>query len=114
MTEWHPGRRVFLTLLWLGLPVLSALLYQSGARLHEDWRARTPTEVEVIDCRIDGMMGGDNPIEVRRIERTCLEAVNDAYVAPRLGRLLLGFCTLLLAYVAAASLATWRLVTSDP
>lgn len=114
MADRRPGPKTLLAIVWLGLPIVAALLYQSGARTHAGWQARPPTEVEVTDCRIEGMMGGDNPIEVRRIERSCLEASNDAYTAPRVGKLLLGFSTLLLAYVAAASLATWRYVTSDP
>jgi hypothetical protein len=103
-----------LIVLWLGLPLLVGILYHTGGRLHEGWQARPATEVETTDCRIEAMMGGDNPVEIRRIERQCLEEVNAAYTAPRVGRLLLAFSSLVMAYAAVAAFLTWRHMASDP
>ena len=97
-----------LALAWIGLPVLAAILYSVGGSLQEDWRTRPPTEVEETDCRIESTMSGDNPVEVEREQRACLQAVNDAYFGPRRTRLILLSTVLLLGYAGLATALTLR------
>jgi hypothetical protein len=93
---------------WVALPLVGLLLNAIGGNLQESWRAEPPTEEQVTDCRIDAMMGGDNPVEVERIERDCLQAANDAYVRPRRRNFVTLSLALLLVYVAGLSALTWR------
>ena len=60
---------VRIALIWVGLPILLFVLSSGRSRLIEGWEAQPPTEVEETDCRIDSMMGGENPVEVERIYR---------------------------------------------
>lgn len=93
---------------WIALPLLGILFNAVGGRMNESWRAEPPTEEEVTDCRIDAMMGGQNPVEVERIERECLQAANDAYVRPRTRKMVLVFAAILVAYFAGLSFVTWN------
>lgn len=107
-----PGRK--LVLVWIALPVLVAILYSVGGTLQEGWRAHPPSDVEETDCRIESMMGGDNPVEVETIHRACIQAANDAYVRPRRTRLMLFSGALVLAWAAFATTFTvrrWPLTT---
>jgi hypothetical protein len=97
-----------LALVWIALPVLVAILYSVGGSLQDGWRARPPSDVEETDCRIESMMGGDNPVEVETIHRACIQAANDAYVHPRRTRLLLLSGLLVLAWAAFATAFTAR------
>jgi len=99
-----PGRTI--ALVWIGLAVLTAVLYSVGGSLQESWRARPASEVEETDCRIEAMMGGDNPVEVEVVHRACIQAANDAYVAPRRRRLFLLSGVILLGYAGFATAFT--------
>jgi hypothetical protein len=106
--------KTYLIVVWLGLPTLSGVLYLTGQRMHEGWRERPATEVETTDCRIEAMMEGDNPVDVRAIERACLQAANDAYTRPRSIRLVLGYGLLVTLYIVGASFLTWRRLGAGP
>lgn len=94
--------------LWIGLPLLLWGLVAVSSGLEERWRAQPPTDQEETDCRIEAMMGGDNPVEVERIYRACADSANDAYVAPRRTSTRLTLGLLLLAYGGLLALATVR------
>jgi hypothetical protein len=106
--------QTYLIVMWLGLPALSGVLYLTGQRMHEAWREHPATEVEMTDCRIEAMMEGDNPVDVRAIERACLQAANDAYTRPRSIRLVLGYGLLVTLYVVGASFLTWLRLGAGP
>lgn len=102
-----PGRT--LALVCIALPVLFAILSTVGGNLEEGLRAQPPTEVEETDCRIEAMMSGDNPVEVETIHRACVQAANDADVAPRRARPRLLSGLLLVAYAGFAAALTVRI-----
>jgi len=104
----RPDTGQTLVILWVCLALLAGAFYVGGGKLQERWRAHPPTSVEETDCQIESMMGGDNPVEVSQISRACLQAVNDAYVAPRRTRFLLFSVGALLLGLTALSGATWR------
>ena len=104
----RPSPRLLLILLWAGLPVLLFGLVSLRGSLMERWEGQPPTEIEETDCRIESMMGGDNPVEVERIYRTCVEAANDEYVRPRAWRSTLLLMALALAYAGVAGWMTLR------
>jgi len=104
----RPNAGQTLVILWVCLSLLAGAFYVVGGNLQERWRAHPPTSVEETDCQIESMMGGDNPLEVSQISRACLQAANDAYVAPRRTRLLLFSVGLLLLCLTALAGATWQ------
>lgn len=104
----RPSPKVQLILLWAGLPILLYGLVSARGSLQERWEAQPPTEIEETDCRIESMMGGDNPVEVERIYRTCADAASDAYVRPRARRITLLFALLALAYGSVVWFMTRR------
>ena len=108
----RPGPGPTLVILWVCLALLAGAVYVLGGDLQERWRGQPPTSIEETDCQIESMMGGDNPVEVSQISRSCLQAANDAYVAPRRTRLILFSVGLLLLCVTGLSLATWRWFSS--
>jgi len=110
----RPNAGQTLVILWIGLFLLGGAFYGVGGNLQERWRTHPPTSADETKCQLEAMMGGDNPVEVSRIDRDCLQAVNDAYVAPRRTRLLLFSVLVMLSGLAALSLATWRWSATRP
>ena len=109
MTAEGPSPAVKLAIVWVAtIVLLVSLVYGRGA-LIERWVATPPTEVEETDCRIESMMAGDNPVEVERTYRSCVQAANDAYVQPRTTRITLLFSLLAVAAVGLAAGLTVRL-----
>jgi hypothetical protein len=104
----RPTATYLLVAAWVAVPLLGVGLNALGGSLEESWRTDPPTEQEATDCRIEAMMGGDNPVEVERIETACLQAANDAYVEAKLRPLTATFAAVLLAYVLALVAVTWK------
>ena len=100
---------VRIALIWVGLPILLFVLSSGRSHLIEGWEAQPPTEVEETDCRIDSMMGGENPVVVERIYRECTAAANAAYVGPRRLRSNVLSGLAVLGYLGLAGLMTMRL-----
>ena len=100
--------QVRMVLLWVGLPILLFGVSTARGSMMESWEAQPPTEVEETDCRIESMMGGDNPVEVERVYRACVAAANEAFVRPRARRTNLFLAVLVLAYVGVAGVVTAR------
>jgi hypothetical protein len=88
--------------------LLLVALANVGATLTESWENQPLTEVEETDCRIQSMMGGDNPVEVEQMYRACADSSSAAYVAPRVSRfrLMSGLASLVAVVLAGA--LTWH------
>ena len=105
-----PKPPVLVAIAWLVFVLLAVAIFNVGDRLQQRWHAQPPTETEMTDCRIESMMGGDNPVEVERINRECLQAANEAYVAPRVSRFRIFSALLLLVSFLAALGTTWQVL----
>ena len=100
---------VRITLIWVGLPILLFILSAARGHLREGWEAQPPTEIEETDCRIESMMGGENPVEVERIYRECTAEANARYVRPRRLRSNILSGLAVLVYLGLAGVMTVRL-----
>lgn len=108
----RPSPTIQLALVWLVLPLLLFALSSVRTSMIEGWEAQPPTDVEATDCRLDAMMGGENAVEVERIDRECRAAAKEAFVQPRVRRITLIFALLGLVYAAGATGLTLRLRAS--